>query len=1060
MTQDLLKSIIDTLDFNQGQLYDVSTNIRVLGGTNLLNLGDWLTTARKAGAEKIFFVDNNPVVVFARCEPGHLAKNIAFNKLWCLSRPRILFLECDGELSVIDLAQAPIRPNISKNQPELITLETLRSIKDAAQQIQDFHRDNIESGKIFESGRFGDIKNRADKALISDLKEVRQALLATELTSSYAHALIGRSIFIRYLEDRGILTEAYFTKIAEGTPEWETLLNKSYSRENLDFSGVRALYPRVLRSKSFTYELYRSLSADFNGDMFPNIDEEEQHVQNKHLELILDLLYGDSGVQKKLFFFSYKFDIVPLDLISAIYENFYHASPTSPSKDKKSNKGTNQTRARQDGAYYTPPVLAEFVLSRLLTVDVLEKSPRVLDPACGSGIFLVEAFRRIIRYHISKHFSVPSFNDLKQILSKQIAGIEINEEAARITAFSLYLAMLHYLDSPSILDHIKQGNKLPNLIVSKKNSTNHYNNIHIGNAFSIDAETVGDVDVIVGNPPWGAPGRGAKKDVVARHSILLQWCKDRNLPIGDKEPSQAFLWRAMDFLKPNGKCSMLTSSGVLFKHNSTSMDFRREWMKQVCITEVFNFSHVRKFFFQNANAPFVLIHFQKSSQNEPPIEYWSLKQVAAQEKTQAVFLSKYDRAYLVKQDLTDHKTWKVHWFGRHADAVFISQLCKMKKLVDLVDREKSGQGYKKTSPAEKDSKISLLSSLVNNSFSRYSELMFESAPEKFNRLGIPSVYYGHRLLIKRGISERGEIKGNVISRLETTNFCFTSAINGLKLKNDSEKNYLLILGVLWSSFSRYFYFNISANWGGWHFEIHLNDEILQLPIPDNSSLKITEKVVSIVQKLRNSSPKVRDLQNIDGVQQNEIEANRQKLEMELDEAVFNLYDLNEEQRDLIRDCCEVTLPFLYKPYDSTGVMPAVEEGDVSWMLNYAERFARHWQPYLDKDEVLRADLHTGALDNMVAMEFYPADTGDKWALNPRNDSWSYILEELGKALPRPMGTTQILLDGIVHVVTDNSIIVIKRNEKRLWTRSLAREDAESTLVKRMIETMPSDGGCV
>ena len=178
----------------------------------------------------------------------------------------------------------------------------------------------------------------------------------------------------------------------------------------------------------------------------------------------------------------------------------------------------------------------------------------------------------------------------------------------------------------------------------------------------------------------------------------------------------------------------------------------------------------------------------------------------------------------------------------------------------------------------------------------------------------------------------------------------------------------------------------------------------------------------------------------------------------MDEAVFNLYDFTDVQRDLIRDCCEVTLPFFYQPYTSMGIMPAVSHNKDSWILNYAERFARLWQSYLGEDEVMRADLHTGASGNMVAMEFYPADIGDQWDLESRNDSWTYILEEIGKALPRSMGTSQILLDGIVHVVTDNSIIVIKRNEKRFWTRSQAREDAESTLAKRMMDTMPGDGG--
>jgi hypothetical protein len=57
-----------------------------------------------------------------------------------------------------------------------------------------------------------------------------------------------------------------------------------------------------------------------------------------------------------------------------------------------------------------------------------------------------------------------------------------------------------------------------------------------------------------------------------------------------------------------------------------------------------------------------------------------------------------------------------------------------------------------------------------------------------------------------------------------------------------------------------------------------------------------------------------------------------------------------------------------------------------------------------------------------------------------------------------MATSQILVDGVVHVVSDDAIIVIKRNEKRFWTRSLAREDADATLCKRMVESGWEDGG--
>jgi len=199
--------------------------------------------------------------------------------------------------------------------------------------------------------------------------------------------------------------------------------------------------------------------------------------------------------------------------------------------------------------------------------------------------------------------------------------------------------------------------------------------------------------------------------------------------------------------------------------------------------------------------------------------------------------------------------------------------------------------------------------------------------------------------------------------------------------------------------------------------------------------------------------------HLDGIPEKQIEAQRCEWENELDEAVFDLYGFSNAERDLIRDCCEVTLPFFYQPYKSIGAMPVIDASDnTEWLQQYASIFADCWQPYLSENEVLRADLHVGASGNMVALEFYAADKGDKWALRPQRDSWSLLLDELNKNLQRPMGSSQILLDGIVYAVSNDSIIVVKRNEKRFWTRSLAREDAEATLCKRMVETMPPTRG--
>jgi hypothetical protein len=1054
----LLNILYDQLDFKSGGLYTATDKpLSGQNGIDWLEKGEWLSAAKRVGAEKIFFVENNPVAVFAECETALEEKINAFNKAWCLARPRLLFLASPGEITVYDLAQKPIDIKNQRAWNNLSALETLHDLTKVARELQSFHRDNVESGRLFADKRFGDLKNRADKALIRDLKTVRRELIDAGLGGNrvrFAHALIGRSIFIRYLEDRDILTKDYFHKIAEQSSRWTDILHKPISSAGFDFSEHKTFYPRVLSDKAFTYALFKKLAQDFNGDMFPDVDEEEQVVGQEHLSKIQDLLYGDVGIQKKLFFYSYRFDIIPLDLISSIYEEFYHGSASDDEKEIK---------VRQDSAYYTPPVLVEFVLSRVLTPNVLKETPRIMDPACGSGIFLVEAFRRIVRYEWHKKKKPLTFGELKEILKEQIAGIEANDEAARITAFSLYLSMLHYLDPPAIDQQIKMGNRLPNLIAKDRRSENHLHCILPKNAFDVKLiESIpvwkerfgrGCADVVVGNPPWGAPGKKADAETKTRQEILLDWCKSNNKPIGDKEPSQAFLWRALDFLRTNGKAGMLVSAGVLFKHNTTTQQFRRYWLDSVRIEEVFNFSHVRKFFFKGGMSPFLSVFFSKEGQKDKPVYYWTPKQTIAINKTQAIALSRYDLHVLLQEDLMGLSTWKELWFGRPADRKLLNFVRRHPQLVQYSAREVSGQGFQVASKGKDADNLQSFRNLVVSTFSRYDSLSFSNPPKKVYRLGVIGTYSGKRLLVKRGIDEKTVDKGRIVARYEAEPFCFTNAINGIKLELPEEWKYKTILGILWSSVARYFFFMTSSNWGLWHHEIHLDDELLQLPVILDGSNPATKRVIAIVDKLRNYHPKKRDLLHQHEPFEEKIEAQRREWERELDEAVFKLYELNDEQKDLIRDFCEVTLPFFYRPFDSLGAMQAVKRSDLSWIENYIHSFCLRWNAYLGSDEEMQGEVHIGAHDNMLAVEFYVADKGDPYNLKVKDNSWSSILDQVGKVLPHPMGVSQIILDSFVHVVSDSGIILIKRNEKRFWTRSLAREDADATICKRMQDTM-------
>jgi len=439
---ELLEAAYGQLEFEHGALFSAAKNPAPNAPQDWLDKGDWRSLAAQIGAEKIFFVDRDPVVVFAKSEDGspETLKKI-YRQVWCMSRPQLLFLASPGQLSVLDLTKPPPALNESLDNRDRL-IETVFSITEVQSRLANFHRERIETGAVFGEERFRNSANRADRALIRNLKMVREQLDALPIRRGnkkpklrHFHSLIGRAIFVRYLEDREILVPAYFEKVASRRKDWMRLLEQRPSTAATEPHMAELRFLRVLQNKDFTYALFAQLADDFNGDTFP-VEDEADYIQQEHLDRLRGFLQGNTSAQEELFFFAYRFDVIPIELISTIYEEFYN---------EQTGKDRNQ------GSHYTPPALVEFVLANTLTPEVLATKSRVLDPACGSGIFLVESFRRMVRHlwaqQDGRRVSRPQ---LRKILREQIAGMDINEEAVRVAAFSLYLAFLHYQEPREI----------------------------------------------------------------------------------------------------------------------------------------------------------------------------------------------------------------------------------------------------------------------------------------------------------------------------------------------------------------------------------------------------------------------------------------------------------------------------------------------------------------------------------------------------------------------------------------------------------------------------------
>jgi type I restriction-modification system DNA methylase subunit len=197
--------------------------------------------------------------------------------------------------------------------------------------------------------------------------------------------------------------------------------------------------PRVDEIKRLLYrEFFPRLKREFNGTMFDTaLADEERHTSKVHLDALAHFLGrhdAESG-QMTFGFWAYEFRFIPVEIISAIYEEFM--------------KDADLTKKRNEGAYYTPRHLAETTLHVALEGryrGVL--SCRVLDPACGSGIFLVAVFNLLAEQWRRENPTRREHTRAKallDILQKQIRGVDVNPDACRITAFSLYLALLEKL---------------------------------------------------------------------------------------------------------------------------------------------------------------------------------------------------------------------------------------------------------------------------------------------------------------------------------------------------------------------------------------------------------------------------------------------------------------------------------------------------------------------------------------------------------------------------------------------------------------------------------------
>lgn len=485
----------------------------------------------------------------------------------------------------------------------------------------------------------------AQKTLINAVNELHQELNQKGiLPKPLRRRLLVLSVLIAYLEKRGVFEDGFFACFRPGATE---------------FFQVLADGPALIK-------LLDHLEERFNGHVFVLSEDDRKKLRDSsQLARYAQLVEGRQESSGQLTLWQrYSFADLPIEFISHIYQLFV--------EDKAV-------------AVYTPHFVVRLLLGEVLSwerLDQMEENDEViLDPACGSGIFLVEAYKRLVLHWRSRNgWKHPKPKTLRKLLVTRLRGVDLEEGAVELAAFSLCLALCDALEPMEIRTSIK-------LFPPLKEET-----IHTGCFFETrEKQTIKErIGVIVGNPPFESRlGTGGAQRAYQRY-------RQEHGALPDKQIAYLFLHESMEMLAPGGVLSMLQQHNFLY--NQKSIEFRRKFIERWDVREILDFVSVRGLFSKGGSDTKV-VGVVAESQVPPPkrlILHATFRRSGRADAEQGFDIDYYDMHWLPRELVRENDgVWRCDLLGGGRVLGFVDRLRKLRTLGQYA-RERSwdyGEGY-------------------------------------------------------------------------------------------------------------------------------------------------------------------------------------------------------------------------------------------------------------------------------------------------------------------------------------------------------------------------------
>lgn len=468
-----------------------------------------------------------------------------------------------------------------------------------SKELENIKKWNFNSGTFWlnYSGFLEKVKHRTriDKKLIEKLTDLKKELKKEIPSSSpnrdeIVQAFIDRTLFIKFLEDNHIINSDFYN---------HHFPNHFCNCEPNDFGYKALLKEHDLKNINL---LFKKINLLFNSVLFktPLIDDE--FLTSNVLDLIYEAIRQKDWKTGQLSLFDFRFDVIPIEFISHIYEVFLEGKQLN------------------EGIYYTPDKLAQLIID-----DTLNKAGTILDPACGSGMFLVLAFRKILEFAPLKSKKINEIIEYKsRLLKEYIFGIEKERIAWRLSIFSLYLEILRDINPKEIKNYIK-------LKLEESSSKPIFPIDFSGNILNQNSlETLDDkkahknktFDFIVGNPPFFEIGKDDEEiSFINEHTINIDGnCIKAKEIIGHNQISQAFMFKLKEWATPITRFGFVQNSSNFY--NELSENFQRFFFKNYQIESFYELSKVKNILFRKAKESVIVTIFNNNKIENNTINYY------------------------------------------------------------------------------------------------------------------------------------------------------------------------------------------------------------------------------------------------------------------------------------------------------------------------------------------------------------------------------------------------------------------------------------------------------